>query len=46
MLAAHVMPNAGSKRLTAGFSDTMDRAVSVGLKEGRLRRDGSLLLAV
>lgn len=36
----------GFKRLTAGFSDTMDRAVSVGLDTGRLRWEAHLLRAV
>lgn len=35
----------GFKRLTAGFSDTMDLALSVGLKAGRLRWEGKLLFA-
>ena len=35
----------GFKRLTSGFSDTLDRALSVGLKAGRLRWEGQLLKA-
>lgn len=33
----------GFKRLTAGFSDTMDHALAVALKSGRLRWEGQLL---
>ncbi len=35
----------GFKRLTAGFSDILDRAVSVGLKSNRLRWERNLLFA-
>ncbi len=33
----------GFKRLTAGFSDTLDRALAIGLETGRLRWDNNLI---